>query len=363
MKAVYHKGIQCGAVQSRFPLLNVCITRWVENIDGWERFALSHPFLLHMCEVIIYGDDNFELFNDNWAADDKRNAMAYLKILESFEFIFCLVALQCSLYYLKEVAVKLQGKNQDIVSGVAHVEEVSRNLNSLREKADEYTHRIFEHSSRIAAKSNIAITMPRVSQRQSHRANTQFTSIEDYFKNVVIIPFLDHLISNLSYRFDAHMKQAAGIQRLIPTNITEELATCNIREAVNFYKDDLQNPDVIDEELHRWKLKWLAMSFADRPQTLSSTLKESGSFPNIFTLLKLFAMLPLTSCSCERSASALCRLNNYMRCSQTEQRLTSLALIHSNYDVKIDVDTVCKKFIEKHPRRIEHVNMLFSNTD
>ena len=75
------------------PLLNVCITRWVENIDGWERFALSHPFLLHMCEVIIYGDDNFELFNDNWAADDKRNAMAYLKILELFEFIFCLVAL------------------------------------------------------------------------------------------------------------------------------------------------------------------------------------------------------------------------------------------------------------------------------
>ena len=109
-----------------------------------------------MCEVIIYGDDNFELLNDNWTADD----MAYLKILESFEFIFCLVALQRSLYYLKEVAVKLQRKNQDIVSGVAHVEEASKNLNSLREKANDYTHRIFEHSSRIAAKSNIAISMP-----------------------------------------------------------------------------------------------------------------------------------------------------------------------------------------------------------
>ena len=111
LKVVYHKGIQHRAVQSRFPLLNICITHWVENIDGWERFSLSHPFLLHMCEVIIYGDDNFELFNDNWTADDKRNAMAYLKILESFEFIFCLVALQRSLYYLKEVAVKLQGKS------------------------------------------------------------------------------------------------------------------------------------------------------------------------------------------------------------------------------------------------------------
>ena len=31
--------------------LNVCITRWVENIDGWERFSLVHPFLIEMCEL------------------------------------------------------------------------------------------------------------------------------------------------------------------------------------------------------------------------------------------------------------------------------------------------------------------------
>ena len=39
----------------------------------------------------------------------------------------------------------------------------------------------------------------------------------------------------------------------------------------------------------------------------------------------------------------------------------SLAMIHINYDVKIDVDTVCQMFIEKHPRRMEHANMLYSN--
>ena len=110
-------------------------------------------------------------------------------------------------------------------------------------------------------------------------------------------------------------------------------------------------------------LKWLAMPFEDGPQILSTTLKQFASFPNIFTLLKLFATLPLTPCSCERSTSALCRLNNYMRYSQNEQRLTSLTLIHSNYGVQIDVDTVCKKFIEEHPLRMEHANMLFSNTD
>ena len=160
---MHHKGIQSGATQSRLPLLNVCITRWVENIEGWERFCLSHPFILHMCEVIIFGDDDFELFNDNWSADDKKNAMAYLKTLETFEFIFCLVTLQRCLYYLREAAVKLQGKNQDIVSGVVLIEQASKELSSLRMEVDDYSHRIFEHSCRIAEKSNIDVSMPRVS--------------------------------------------------------------------------------------------------------------------------------------------------------------------------------------------------------
>ena len=122
LRAIYQKGVQEGIASSHAPLLNVCITRWVENIDGWERFTLCHPFLVHMCEVVLYGDDNFETHNDGWIADDKRNALAYLKILESFEFIYALVTLQRSLIYLKEAVVKLQGEDQDLVSGVLLVE-------------------------------------------------------------------------------------------------------------------------------------------------------------------------------------------------------------------------------------------------
>ena len=44
LKAVYQRGVQSDSTSTRAPILNVCITRWVENIDGWERFSLSHPF-------------------------------------------------------------------------------------------------------------------------------------------------------------------------------------------------------------------------------------------------------------------------------------------------------------------------------
>ena len=126
----------------------------------------------------------------------------------------------------------------------------------------------------------------------------------------------------------------------------------DIDEAVQFYKDDLPNADIIDEEFYTWKQRWLPIPLQNRPQSLSETLKASTpeSAPNIFTLLRLFATLPLSSCSYERSASSLRRLNQYLRCTQIEERLSALTIVHSNYNAKIDADTVHKLFIEKHPK-------------
>ena len=46
-----------------------------------------------MFEAIIYGtsDSDFESYNDDWTADDKTNAMAHLKAIANFEFIYALV--------------------------------------------------------------------------------------------------------------------------------------------------------------------------------------------------------------------------------------------------------------------------------
>ena len=84
-----------------------------------------------------------------------------------------------------------------------------------------------------------------VSRQQQH----EHISIEDYFKKTVVIPFLDHLISDILSRFTAHAKQAATIKQLQPTNITSDTTCMSIKEAVEFYSDDLPNPGILDEEL------------------------------------------------------------------------------------------------------------------
>ena len=203
--------------------------------------------------------------------------------------------------------------------------------------------------------------MPRISKCQQHCSNPEYDSCEDYFKKTVTIPFLDHLINDISSRFTNHSKQSASLQDLLPVNITEGTSTSSMKDAIDFYSDDLPNSDIIDEEFSRWKRKWLCVPLKDRPETLAESLKQccQQTLPNIFTLLKLFATLPLSSCSCERSASALRRLHGYLRCTQTEEHLSALALIHMNYETEIHIDEVCKIFLQKHPRRMEKANLLF----
>ncbi len=143
--------------------------------------------------------------------------------------------------------------------------------------------------------------------------------------------------------------------------ITNNSSFCDIESAASFYSDDLPNASILDEEFHRWKVRWLKVTPKERPQTLSEALRlcSPDDLPNLFTLMKLFATLPLSSCSCERSASALRRINNYLRSTQTAERLTSLALIHMSYEIDIDIDTVCKLYLEKYPRRIKCASLLF----
>ena len=64
---------------------------------------------------------------------------------------------------------------------------------------------------------------------------------------------------------------------------------------------------------------------------------DADMFPNMGVLLQIACTLPVTSCECERSASALRRLH---------------------YDKSIDIDIAVDKFSKLHPRRLELESLL-----
>ena len=83
-----------------------------------------------------------------------------------------------------------------------------------------------------------------------------------------------------------------------------------------------------------------------RPDSAASTLKvlNFDGFENIKIALRILATLPVTSCECERSISALRMLKTYNRSTMVEDRLNGLALMQIHQEIEPDVQDVIDKF-------------------
>lgn len=105
-----------------------------------------------------------------------------------------------------------------------------------------------------------------------------------------------------------------------------------------------------------WKEKWKQENPSNLPKTAMSALEKCDKtfFPNIYTLLKLLAVLPVSVATVERSFSSLRRLNTYLRNSISESRLNGLALLSVHRDIVVSDDEVLDKFASV-PRNLDFV--------
>ena len=165
------------------------------------------------------------------------------------------------------------------------------------------------------------------------------------------IPFLDFIVSSLEERFSRSALLATSLLSLVPSVLCTQ--DVSLDSVVDSYSQDITSPELLPAEIRRWKARYLSMPEDLRPASPAQAVKECDRdlFPNIFTLLQLACTIPVTSCECEHSASALRRLHNYMRATMTT-RLSSLALLHIHYD-EVDLDEAVSLFAHMHPRRIE----------
>ena len=152
------------------------------------------------------------------------------------------------------------------------------------------------------------------------------------FQRNVTIPSLDHIIMCIKEQFSPSAKAATSLFGLVPSVLCSR--NVNLDAPVNTYTDDLPSPDeLFEKELTRWRGRYLAIQPQLRPASPAVAIKDCDAalFPNISILLQIACTIPVTSCECERSASTLRRLNNYMRASMGKDRLSHLALLHIYY--------------------------------
>lgn len=382
-------GQYCNSSKSK--LLPLCQTRWVERINALE-------VALDLLEAVVNVFINICENSNEWSRETVNLASSLLKSID-FEFVVNLVILQKALSFTSGLTIGLQKRGIDLADSCEQVELLIRTLKRIRDKVNEFHHDCFTDACRISDKLAIEIKMPRICKRQTHRSNTvplssvsnhTYQQEEDYFRINVTIPFIDELIQQLLERFSkTHLSVLKGVMLLPSSVITESNWTAIIQPFLQLYNEDLPSSYLIAAELELWQTKWndrwsthwktleeqylksgRRISFSEAelkvlkvnavPNTIAAALVETNQemFPNIYYLLCVLGVLPMTTCEAERCISTLRRLKTYMRSTISAEILTGCALTHTHRDIDIDIEAIISNFSIRHARRMRLSNIL-----
>ena len=112
--------------------------------------------------------------------------------------------------------------------------------------------------------------------------------------------------------------------------------------------------DEFSAEVTRWRHKWSGNCEIEKPQTLVETLDHTSPdfYPGIYVALVTLLTYPVSTCAAERSFSGMKRLKTPLRSTMTEERLSSLAILHIHKHKHIDIDKVVSEFSRLKGRRL-----------
>ena len=341
-------------------LKDLCRTRWIQRIDALQIFQSLHVSVVSCMDGIC--SDGPRL----WSSDSLTDARSLQLALSTTDFISSLVITNSCLKYLQALTTNLQAEAKDIVEAVQEISSVKAALHNARSNIDVHHNRWFHTVEQMCSNIGVEPSLPRRCCRQVHRINVPADTPSTYYCRSVSIPLLDHLLSEMESRFSTHQQTAFLGLSLIPSimvSLSLEECTTKILQLADMYQEDLPSRDCIESELHCWWMKWQQETNEHGPASLPSTLTHALRhatlmFPNIRALVSILCTFPVTSCSAERSFSALKRIKTALRSSMRTERLTGLALLHLHRDISLEISDIVDEFARRHPRRLKLSNIL-----
>ena len=177
-------------------LKDLCKTRWVQRIDSYTVF-----YDLYASVIKTISTCSSEYGEWSWDTETLTKARGFLHQLVSFEFLVTFNVTMRVLSSLRSLTVKLQKKSSDILAAYEHVSEVITDLELLKTNCEEEFHLWYCEIKTLGDELNIPIATPRIAARQVHRSNIPADSPEAYYRRNLVIPFLDHIITELTERF------------------------------------------------------------------------------------------------------------------------------------------------------------------
>ena len=119
----------------------------------------------------------------------------------------------------------------------------------------------------------------------------------------------------------------------------------------DLFKNDFPCPRALETILDLSKTYWLESKDC-LPDNISSILKRIAfnGFNNIKVSLRILGTSSVTTCTCERTSSAMTLLKTYTGSTMVSERLNGIALMHVHQEIVPDIEKVIDLFSTKNRR-------------
>ena len=174
------------------------------------------------------------------------------------------------------------------------------------------------------------LTMPRRCARQVHRPNVG-GSIEEYYRRIIYVPYMDSLIQSLESRFgESNTPYCRHIFALHPREM-QQTERDEFKHIVSSVKERYGIDNLVEEAL-AWYDVQKHKPLDDNSLGMIELVKQTTMFPAVRKAILIALTLLATSCTVERYFSTLRRVKNWLRSTMSDTRLSGLCMlsVHRN---------------------------------
>lgn len=311
-----------------------CPTRWCMRIVSLKTVSINYETIIEFLKTL-----------SNEKSKVGAIAKGFLKKITKFDFLF-LTNLMISIFDRVELL------NAELQRVTLSFQEAQNKIKNVRASIQEqrnigfdtvwYESKIKSNELGLKEKNETRIRKPNkrfIEGSESHI----FSDIQDEY-GALFYEIIDVTLVSLDRRFQKNViEHLSSVERFIIGKETSH------KDIIQFYGSDFDGDKL---KLHRDMFLDVAKSRNVPIKNAEDVLKLirnddalSEMLPELKKLLCIMLVIPVSSCTSERSFSALRRLKTYIRSTMSQPRLNDISLLHVHHDEELNLDIVANEFI------------------
>lgn len=290
---------------------------------------------------------NYTVLQDMWdvAADMSRSSETIACIrgvaaqMKTFDFFFSLFLGETLLRYTDNLSRTLQKQSFSAIDKMKVAEQTKQALENFQNDFDMFWAKV---NGLLSEKNVSDPVVPTITKESEKENSLNYRDPKDYYKQVYH-KALENLVLTIEDRFDQLGYNVFCFIEMLFLKVFHNEDYSNALEKVNeIYSSDF--------DLHqlRTQLDVLSNNIPDNVNNIFDihkyfqqlTLAERELISEVIKLVKLILVLPATNSISESSFSTMHRVKSYLQSTMSQERLSSVMLLHAHSDYTDDLDLV-----------------------